>query len=334
MKMTFKAVMVDLQNDQIETKVADVTEDQLPKGEVLIKVAYSSVNFKDGLAGLKDGKIVQSYPFIPGIDLSGTVKSSEDSRFKKGDQVIATSYDIGVTHFGGYSEYARIPADWVVPLPEGLTLREAMIFGTAGFTAGLSVHRLEKEDVTPGSGDVLVTGATGGVGSMAVAMLASRGYQVTGSTGKSSEHDYLKSLGAANVISRDEVYDGGKIRPLDKGIWAGAVDPVGGDSLASVLSKMKQNGAVAVSGLTGGTKVPATVHPFILRGVSLLGVDSAYCAMPLREKVWKRLGSDLKPDMLEDMVDREVELQDVPQAMADIVESKIRGRVLVKVAGE
>ncbi|KIL43470.1 quinone oxidoreductase [Jeotgalibacillus alimentarius] len=332
--MTFKAVMVDLKDDQVEAKVTDVTEGQLPEGEVLIKVAYSSVNFKDGLAGLKDGKIVQSYPFIPGIDLSGTVESSEDSRFQKGDQVIATSYEIGVTHFGGYSEYARIPGDWVVPLPDGLSLREAMIFGTAGFTAALSVHRLEKEDVTPESGEVLVTGATGGVGSMAVAMLAAKGYEVTGSTGKSSEHDYLKSLGAGKVISRDEVYDGGKIRPLNKGVWAGAVDPVGGDSLASVLSKMKQNGAVAVSGLTGGTKVPATVHPFILRGVSLLGVDSGYCAMPLREQIWKRLGSDLKPAMLEELVDREVVLEDVPQAMADIIESKIRGHVLVKVAGE
>ncbi|WP_227394676.1 acrylyl-CoA reductase family protein [Jeotgalibacillus aurantiacus] len=331
MSLTFQAVMVDLKDDQVEAQVRELSEEDLPKGEVLIKVAYSSVNFKDGLAGLKDGKIVQSYPFIPGIDLSGTVVSSENDRFSEGDRVIATSYDIGVTHFGGYSEYAKIPADWVVPLPEGLSLRDAMIFGTAGFTAALSVHRLEQAGITPESGKVLVTGATGGVGSMAVAMLAKRGYDVSASTGKQSEHEFLKVLGAKEVLSRDEVYDGGKIRPLSKGKWMAAVDPVGGDSLAAVLSEMKQNGAVAVSGLTGGTKIPTTVHPFILRGVSLLGVDSAYCAMPLRSEIWARLGQDLKPDDLELLVNREVSLKEVPQAMEDIIESKIRGRVLVKV---
>ncbi|MEW9500976.1 acrylyl-CoA reductase family protein [Jeotgalibacillus marinus] len=325
-----QAVVVDKRDEDVSIEVKFLTKDQLTKGDVLIKVAYSSVNFKDGLAGLANGKIVQSYPFVPGIDLSGVVVSSSDERFKEGDQVLATSYEIGVTHFGGYSEYANIPADWIVPLPKNMSLREAMIYGTAGFTAALSVHRLEANGLTPDQGNVLVTGATGGVGSMAVAMLAKRGYKVVASTGKDEEHDYVKNLGAQTIISRQDVYNG-TLRPLQKGEWQAAVDPVGGQSLASVLSRIKRGGAVAVSGLTGGSDIPTTVHPFILRGVSLIGVDSAYCPMPLREEIWKRLADDLKPDDLDEMVDREVPLEDVPIAMRDILQSKIRGRVLVKV---
>ena len=330
MTSDLQAVVVDKRDEDVSIEVKLLSKDQLSKGDVLIKVAYSSVNFKDGLAGLANGKIVQSYPFVPGIDLSGVVVSSSDDRFKEGDQVLATSYEIGVTHFGGYSEYANIRADWIVPLPENMSLREAMIYGTAGFTAALSVHRLEANGLTPDQGNVLVTGATGGVGSMAVAMLAKRGYKVVASTGKDEEHDYVKNLGAQTIISRQDVYNG-TLRPLQKGEWQAAVDPVGGQSLASVLSRIKRCGAVAVSGLTGGSDVPTTVHPFILRGVSLIGVDSAYCPMPLREEIWKRLADDLKPDELDEIVDREVPLEDVPTAMRDILQSKIRGRVLVKV---
>ncbi|PPA69820.1 oxidoreductase [Jeotgalibacillus proteolyticus] len=327
---SFRAVVIDKKEEDVTVEVKNIEQNSLPKGDVLIRVAYSSVNFKDGLAGVKDGKIVQSYPMVPGIDLAGTVVSTTDPRFNEGDHVIATSYDIGVSHYGGYSEFACIPAEWVVPLPQNMTLKEAMVYGTAGFTAALSIHRLEANGLTPDQGEVLVTGSTGGVGSMAVAMLAKRGYKVVASTGKEAEHEHLKKIGADSVISREEVYDGGKLKPLQKGIWQAAVDPVGGKSLAAVLSKIKQGGSVAVSGLTGGTDVPTTVHPFILRGVNLLGVDSAYCPMPLRQEIWTRLASDLKLDDITDLIDREVSLEETPEAMRDILQSKIRGRVLVR----
>ncbi|MDG5472710.1 acryloyl-CoA reductase [Jeotgalibacillus sp. ET6] len=326
----FRAVVVDKKNDSFSVEAIEMDKKDLPVGELLIRVAYSSVNFKDGLAGSENGKIVQNYPMIPGIDLAGTVISSKDSRFREGDHVIATSYEIGVSHFGGYSELASIPADWALPLPQNMTLKEAMIYGTAGFTAALSIHRLEANGVSPENGEVLVTGASGGVGSMAVSMLAKRGYQVVASTGQQQEHDYLKELGAAHVISREDVYNG-ELKPLQKGEWQAAVDPVGGKSLASVLSKIKRGGAVAVSGLTGGTEVPTTVHPFILRGISLLGVDSAYCPMPLRQEIWTRLASDLQIENSEALIDREVSLEETPAAMEDIMESKVRGRVLVKI---
>src|SRR5699024_6038414 len=256
----FRALVVDKDESEFTVNLSDLTIDDLPEGDVLIKVAYSSINYKDGLAAIPDGKIVSDYPFVPGIDLAGTVVSSTDSRFKEGDDVIATSYEIGVSHYGGYSEYARIPADWIVPLPEGLTLKEAMTYGTAGFTAALSIHQLEHNGLTPEDGQVLVTGATGGVGSSAVAMLKKRGYDVVASTGKKREHDYLRKLGASEIISREDLQPE-KIRPLDKQRWAGAVDPVGGKTLAYILSTTKYRGSVAVTGLTGGPKVPTTVFP-------------------------------------------------------------------------
>ncbi|WP_041053675.1 acrylyl-CoA reductase family protein [Jeotgalibacillus campisalis] len=330
MSSEFRAVIVDKKEENVSVEVKSIGKEKLPEGELLIRVAYSSVNFKDGLAGLPDGNIVKSYPMVPGIDLAGTVVSSKDSRFNEGDQVIATSYDIGVSHFGGYSEFASIPADWALPVPQNMTLKEAMIYGTAGFTAALSIHRLEANGVSPDQGEVLVTGASGGVGSMAVAMLSKRGYQVVASTGKQEETDYLKKLGANRVISRQDVYDG-NLKPLQKGEWQAAVDPVGGKSLASVLSRIKRGGAVAVSGLTGGSDVPTTVHPFILRGVSLLGVDSAYCPMTLRQEIWTRLASDLQIENADSLIDREVSLEEAPAAMRDILEGKVRGRVLVKI---
>lgn len=324
----FQAFFVDKEDDIFSAKIKETTVDALPKGDCLIKVAYSSVNYKDGLASIPNGKIVKSYPFIPGIDLAGTVVESSDPRFKEGDEVIATSYEIGVTHYGGFSEYARIPADWIVPLPEGLTLEEAMIYGTAGFTAALSIHRLEERGLTPDMGPVLVTGATGGVGSIATAILAKRGYDVIASTGKKDQHDYLKEIGAKEVIPREEVC-GEFIRPLDKQIYAACVDPVGGRSLAAVLSKTKYGGAVAVSGLTGGSELPATVFPFILRGVDLLGIDSVYCPMPLRKEIWCKLAAEYKPDVIH-RIKRVISLEELPETLTAILRGQARGRNIVK----
>ncbi|MBX0356833.1 acryloyl-CoA reductase [Halobacillus sp. Nhm2S1] len=329
MTKEFNALVVNKTEEDFSVNVESLTLEDLPEGDVTIQVHYSSVNYKDGLASIPNGKIVQSYPFVPGIDLAGTVVSSDDDRYQEGDEVVVTSYELGVSHYGGYSEYARVPGDWVVPLPENMTLKEAMAFGTAGFTAALSVHRLEESGIKPEDGTILVTGATGGVGSMAVSMLAKRGYHVTASTGKESEHEYLKTLGAKEIISREEVTPE-KIRPIGKQKWAGVVDPVGGKTLASVLSNTKYGGAVAVSGLTAGVEVPTTVFPFILRGVNLLGIDSVYCPKDLREKLWTRMATDLKPDDLGE-IEKEVSLKELPDTLSDILQGKVRGRTVVNI---
>lgn len=330
MNELFRALIIDKTEDEFTVGIKNITFNELPVADVLIKVAYSSINFKDGLASDPNGKIVKSYPFIPGIDLAGVVVSSQDPRYREGDKVIATSYEIGVSHYGGYSEYARIPGDWIVPLPENLSLKEAMVYGTAGFTAALSVQRLEDNGLTPKKGKVLVTGATGGVGSIAVSILSKRGYDVVASTGKASEHSFLQKLGAKEIISREEVYNG-KIKPLDKQLWAGAVDPVGGESLASVLSKIQYNGSVAVSGLTGGGNVPTTVFPFILRGINLLGIDSVYCPMEVRKKLWNRMANDLKPTALLDSIYKEITLEDLPETLPSILKGQAKGRFVVKI---
>lgn len=324
----FKALVVN-NEEEFTVKVKDLSVKDLPDGDVLIKVEYSSINYKDSLATIPDGNIVKSYPFVPGIDLAGVVISSEHPQFKEGDEVIATSYEIGVSHFGGYSEYARIPAEWIVPLPKGLTLKEAMVIGTAGFTAALSVLRLEENNVSPEKGKVLVTGATGGVGSFAVSILSTLGYQVEASTGKESEQEYLKNLGATSVIPREEVFDG-KVRALGKQKWQAAVDPVGGEPLASLLSQIEYGGSVAVSGLTGGTKLPTTVFPFILRGINLLGIDSVYCPMETRLKVWSRLATDFKLANLEELIQQEVTLEQLPDVLPILLQGQARGRILVK----
>ncbi|MDR6124007.1 acrylyl-CoA reductase (NADPH) [Bacillus sp. SLBN-46] len=329
MKEQFKALIVDKNENNFSVSVQNITFDSLPPGDVLIKVAYSAINYKDGLASIPNGKIVTSYPFIPGIDLAGVVVSSQDPRFREGDEVIATSYEIGVSHYGGYSEYARIPGDWMVQLPENLTLKESMIFGTAGITAALSIQRLEDNGLTPEKGKVLVTGATGGVGSLAVSMLSKRGYEVVASTGKSSEHAFLYKLGAKEIISREDVFNG-KIKILDKQIWAAAVDPVGGETLASILSKINYNGSVAVSGLTGGGSVPTTVFPFILRGINLLGIDSVYCPMDVRQELWNRMATDLKPSTLSEIVQKEITLGELPETLPTILKGQARGRIIVK----
>lgn len=324
----FNALVVN-NEEEFTVKTQKLSLQDLPDGEVLIRVQYSGVNYKDSLASIPNGNIVKKYPFVPGIDLAGVVVSSEDSRFKEGDEVIATSYEIGVSHFGGYSEYARIPADWIVPLPTGLSLKEAMTIGTAGFTAALSVLRLEENGLAPEKGKVLVTGATGGVGSFAVSILSALGYEVEASTGKEAEQDYLKQIGATSIVSREEVYDG-KIRALGKQKWAAAVDPVGGEPLASLLSQIQYGGSVAVSGLTAGANVPTTVFPFILRGVNLLGIDSVYCEMETRLKVWNRLATDFKPANLENLILDEVSLEQLPNVLPTLLKGEARGRILVK----
>ncbi|MFY0783440.1 acryloyl-CoA reductase [Peribacillus simplex] len=325
----FDALVVNKQDDQFTVNIQKLSVDDLPQEDVLIRVHYSGVNYKDSLASIPNGNIVSSYPIVPGIDMAGVVVSSEDSRFKKGDEVIATSYGIGVSQSGGYSQFARVPADWIVPLPDGLTMKEAMIIGTAGFTAALSVQRLEENDLTPGQGSVLVTGATGGVGSFAVSILSKLGYSVEASTGKESEHGYLKEIGATTIISREEVYDG-KLRALGKQKWSGAVDPVGGEPLASVLSQTKYGGSVAVSGLTAGTSLPATVFPFILRGVNLLGIDSVNCPMDTRLKVWHRLATDFKLTHLEQLVQQEITIDELPDILPTLLKGEARGRTIVK----
>lgn len=325
----FDALVVNKQDDQFTVNIQQLSLDDLPQGEVLIRVHYSGVNYKDSLAAIPNGNIVSSYPIVPGIDMAGVVVSSEDSRFKEGDEVIATSYGIGVSQSGGYSQFARVPAEWIVPLPDGLTMKEAMIIGTAGFTAALSVLRLEENNLTPEQGNVLVTGATGGVGSFAVSILSKLGYSVEASTGKESEHGYLKAIGASTIVSREDVYDG-KLRALGKQKWSGAVDPVGGEPLASVLSQIKYGGAVAVSGLTAGTSLPATVFPFILRGVNLLGIDSVNCPMDTRLKVWQRLATDFKLEDLEQLVQQEITLKELPDVLPTLLKGEARGRTIVK----
>lgn len=328
---SFKALLIEEHDGKVGNRFVQMGRDDLDPGEVLIRVAYSSINFKDALAATGAGKIIRRFPCVGGIDLSGTVVDSADPRFKAGDPVIATSFDIGVAHHGGYAEYARVPAAWVVPLPAGLSLYEAMALGTAGFTAALGVVRMEENGLRPEKGSVIVTGSTGGVGSLAVDMLARRGYRVVALTGKESEADYLRSLGAAEVMLRQDL-DLSKIRPLDRGRWAGAVDNLGGDVLAWIASTMEQGGTIASIGLAASMTLNTTVAPFILRGVSLLGIDSGYIGEPYRSGVWQRLASDLRPPHLLEMA-RRLPFDDLPAAFADYIAGQAKGRVVVEVAG-
>lgn len=325
----FRALVVEKIEEQHSMSIKELTIEDLMKGELTIRVAYSSVNYKDGLACSPNGRIVRSYPMVPGIDLSGTVIASEDSRFHEGDEVIVTSYGLGVSHYGGFSSYARVPAEWVVPLPRGLTLREAMVLGTAGLAAALSIQRLEDNGLKPDQGPVLVTGATGGVGSLAVSMLSANGYHVVASTGKESKHDYLRAIGAREILSRSDVTPE-KFKPVNEQRWAGVVDPVGGASLAYVLSMTQYGGSVAVSGLTGGGDIPTTVFPFILRGVNLLGIDTVDCPMSVRIPIWERMASNLKPHGLLEEIANEITLEELPACLTDILSGQIRGRTVVK----
>jgi len=303
---------------------------ELDPGEVVVRVGYSCVNYKDALAATGAGKIVRRFPCVGGIDLAGTVTESQDPRFKKGDAVIGTSYDIGVAHDGGYGEYARLKADWLVPMPKGMSLFDAMALGTAGFTAGLAVVRMEHEGLKPGDGPVIVTGATGGVGSIAIDILAGLGHDVVALTGKEHESAYLKDLGAKEVMLRSSL-DLAKIRPLDKATWAGAVDSLGGDVLAWLASTMKIGAPLAAVGLAASAELKTTVAPFILRGVSLLGVDSVNCPMPRRREVWERLAGDMRPKHLAAMT-RTIPFDDLPKVFDDFLKARIRGRIVVDMA--
>jgi NADPH2:quinone reductase len=324
---TFRALRIFDENGSIQSRVVDMSLSDLSAGDVVIKAAYSSVNYKDALAATGAGKIIRRFPIVGGIDVSGTVASTSDRRFAEGDQVLVTGYDLGVTNDGGYAEYVRVPADWVVRMPAGLNLFDVMAIGTAGFTAALSIVELERNGLQPSNGPVVVTGATGGVGSLAVQCLAARGYTVTALTGKDDQHELLKSLGASDVLSRNTLQMG--TRPLEKMLWAGAVDAVGGDTLAWLTRTMAYNGAIASSGLTGGTDVRTTVLPFILRGVKLLGIDSVMCPAATREQVWRRLAGDLKPAHLAATV-TEITLDGLPDAFSTLLKGAARGRFVVK----
>jgi len=329
--VSFKAYLISQEDGKVVSRFVDMNEDQLDPGQVTVRVAYSSVNYKDALAATGAGKIIRRFPCVGGIDLAGTVTASSDPRFAKGDAVLATSYDIGVAHHGGFSEVARLPADWVVKLPAGMTFKEAMTFGTAGFTAGLAVVRMEANGLKPGNGPVIVSGASGGVGSIAIEVLAKLGYHVVALTGKENQTDYLKSIGAKEVMLRQSL-DLAKIKPLDKSQWAGAVDNLGGDVLAWMASTMQIGGTLASIGLAASHTLNTTVMPFILRGVSLLGVDSVNCPMPQRAAVWQRLAGDMRPQHLERLT-RSIAFAELPSVFDDFIKSRVSGRVVVDIAG-
>lgn len=331
MSETFKAFLIEHDDGRVRGGLTVLDRGCLDAGEVLIRVAYSSINYKDALAATGKGKIIRRFPCIGGIDLSGIVVASADPAFKPGDPVLATSYDLGVAHHGGYAELARIPAAWVLPLPAGLSLASAMALGTAGFTAALAILRMEHNGLAPGKGPVVVTGATGGVGALAVDMLAGLGYSVTALTGKAEEGAFLQSLGATEILQRSAL-DFSKTRPLEAGRWAGAVDNVGGEILHWVLASMQQGGCVASIGNAASFELHTTVFPFILRGVSLLGVDSGYIGFPLRGEVWRRLGGDLKPRHLDAMT-REITLDQLPAAFAAYIDGTVKGRTVVRISG-
>jgi alcohol dehydrogenase len=330
MNEAFKAFVITQDDDKkVASHMATLTPAQLDAGEVMIRVHYSSINYKDALAATGAGKIIRRFPCVGGIDLAGEVVDSADERFKPGDPVIATSFDIGVAHHGGYAQYARVPAGWVVPLPAGLDLFEAMALGTAGFTAALGIVRMEDNGLAPANGPVIVTGATGGVGGLAIDMLAQLGYHVVALTGKAAETDYLKMLGAAEIKLRAEI-DFDKVRPLEAAQWAGAIDNVGGQILHWVLATMKQAGVVASIGNAASFKLETTVFPFILRGVSLLGIDSGYMGFPTRRRVWERLATDLKPRHLA-AVTRTIAFDELPGAFDAYIRGAVKGRTVVRI---
>jgi acrylyl-CoA reductase (NADPH) len=327
----FKALILDQDAEGLASaSLQEIGEDQLPEGEVTVAVEYSTVNYKDGLClSPKGGGLVRAYPHVGGVDFAGSVEASDDPRYKPGDKVVLTGWRVGEVHWGGYAQKARVKADWLVPLPEGITPRQAMAVGTAGFTAMLAVIALEDHGLSPEKGEVLVTGAAGGVGSVATAILAHLGYEVAAVTGRPEQADYLKSLGAGRIVAREELNETVK-RPLEKETWAGCVDAVGGDMLARILGQMKYGGSVAAVGLAGGAGLPTTVIPFLLRGVNLLGIDSVMQPFENRQRAWARIATDLPMDKLEAMV-TPATLADLPKLGADILKGQVKGRIVVDV---
>jgi len=325
---TFRAILIRKTDDGQSVGLTDFDEKDLMDGDVTVRVEWSSLNYKDGLALTGKAPVVRRFPMIPGIDLAGMVEASQHADWKPGDRVIVNGWGLGETHLGAYGEKARVKGDWLVPVPAGMTGREAMAIGTAGYTAMLAVLALERHGVTSERGPVVVTGAAGGVGSVAIALLAKLGYHVVASTGRMGEADYLKRLGASEVIDRAEL--SGKVRPLAKERWIGGIDSVGSSTLANILSMTRYGGAVAACGLAGGLDLPASVAPFILRAVSLLGIDSVMCPQSVRREAWKRLASDLDRGKLQALT-REISLVEVLEAGRSIVDGRVRGRIVVKI---
>lgn len=328
MNRSFKALVVEETNDgQFKRGIREWNVDKLPEHEVLVQVHFSSLNYKDALSATGHKGVTKEYPHIPGIDAAGIVKESSDNRFEKGDKVIVTSYDLGQNTPGGFGQYIRVPGDWIVPLPVGLSLYESMALGTAGLTAAIGVHHLKHNNINPGKGPVLVTGATGGVGTMAVSILSKLGYQVTAATGKTERESFLKSLGASSVIHRDEVQEQSE-KPLLSARWAGGIDTVGGIMLDTALRQTKQGGTVACCGNVLGYELHTSVYPFILRGVNLAGIDSGYGPMELRKKLWEYLASSWKPADLT-KVSQSCSLEELNQKINKILEGKQVGRTVV-----
>ncbi len=326
----FKAIVVDKsETGETSAQIREITVDDLPAGDVVVAVEYSTVNYKDGLCLGSGGGMVRQYPHVPGIDFAGTVEESNDPRYNAGDKVVLTGWRVGETHWGGLAQKARVKADWLVPLPDGLTTRAAMAVGTAGLTAVLSIIALEKQGLTRDNGPVLVTGAAGGVGSVATATLANCGYDVACVTGRPETEDYLRGLGASQIVMRDTIAETVK-RPLEAETWAGCIDAAGGAMLARVLGQMKYGASVAAVGLAAGAGMPATVIPFLLRGVNLLGIDSVMQPFDARKTAWERVVKDVPMELLEGMI-VPATLGDVPQLGQDILAGRIRGRVVVDV---
>jgi acrylyl-CoA reductase (NADPH) len=324
----FNAIVINKDEAGYRSELKQVGEDHLPDGDVTVKVQYSCLNYKDGLAITGKGPVVRKFPMVPGIDLVGTVERSENAKFQVGDSVILNGWGVGETHWGGLAQMARLKADWLIPLPSGMAARDAAAIGTAGYTAMLCVMALQKHGVKPSDGEIVVTGAAGGVGSVAVAVLAKLGYQVVAVTGRASEADYLKQLGASAIMDRAELSAPGK--PLAKERWAGAVDVVGSHTLANVCASMRYRGVVTACGLAGGMDFPATVAPFILRGVTLVGIDSVMCPREDRLAAWQRLSTDLDLGKLHTMV-QEIELEQAMDVAAQLLQGQVRGRVVVDV---
>ena len=327
---SFRAYRIYEQDGEIQGRLETTELESLSPGDVVIRAVWSDVNYKDALAGTGKGRILKRFPLIGGIDVAGHVHSSDDARFKEGDAVLVAGCGLSEDHDGGYAEYVRVPGDWVVPLPDGLSLRESMAIGTAGFTAGIAVDRMQHNGQRPDGGSILVNGATGGVGSYAIELFAGLGYQVTAFTGKRDADDYLKTLGASDICYRGEVEMG--TRPLEKALWGGAVDSVGGDELGWLTRTVKPGGNIASIGLAGGFTLNTTVMPFILRGVNLLGINSVYISTETRDRVWHRLGTDLRPRHFDQIVTRTVDLDDLPGVFDDYVAGNNTGRTLVKIS--
>jgi len=325
----FRALLLEEAEGKVSSRLTTLSEDRLPPGEVTVDVVYSTLNYKDGMILKGIGRMVRKYPHVPGVDFAGTVAQSDSPDFRPGDPVVLTGWRVGENQWGGYAGKARVKASYLVKLPKGLSLKQSMALGTAGFTSMLAIMALEEHGLTPGSGEVLVTGAAGGVGSVAIAVLASLGYAVIASTGRAATHDYLRDLGAKTIIDRAELAKA-PTRPLDSERWAGAIDAVGGTTLATILTQLRSHACVAACGLTGGSDIPASVIPFLLRGVNLLGIDSVMCPPARRQAAWARLARDLPLAKLDAMTET-VPLSALPELAERILRGEVRGRLVVDV---